>query len=635
MGSIRPNRRPTHTGPGCRKPAGGWSQSSRQPPPATPLALQRRRHRSKTNATSLVEGGPSCGLPISEPGVPLYSPAEHVEMPSSNPTSLRRLSPPRVLCVVSLRVSCCPEASVQLPPDPPAAPQAWSALPTGHSRTQVTLPPRVRSCFQRVNPPSCCFFLFSACRSGHGVVSTKAYKFAPLFRTLPFLHPSASQDSRSLPLHGAVPALLSSARSSHGLRWSLHSFSLSCIRRSKAGKLHITAPHMHVTACLAKQEVDVEVGENCRTLQALKEAVVEALPKLCVEGFDVSVGGRALDNDEGVLSLEESVRLDVSANSRGLSVLALREAGREVSEAGLLAAVKDGDVVLCTLYLDAGVPLDCTDVCGWTPLRHACTYGHLEIARLLLNRSSTAIDEKGGQGDTPLFRACEYRHLEIARLLLDRGSTAIDEKGGGGHTPLFLACLNGHLEIARLLLDRGSTAIDEKGGGGHTPLLVSCCNGHLEIARLLLDRGSTALDEKDGEGDTPLFRACENRHLEIARLLLDRGSTAIDEKNCRGHTPLFRACCNGHLEIARLLLDRGSTAIDEKDGGGHTPLLVSCCNGHLEIARLLLDRDCSVDVEEYKARSRRFPQEVLEFLDHGRGVIESAKRRRICRQESE
>ena len=37
-------------------------------------------------------------------------------------------------------------------------PQAWSALPTGHSRTQVTLPPRVRSCFSRVNPPSCCFF---------------------------------------------------------------------------------------------------------------------------------------------------------------------------------------------------------------------------------------------------------------------------------------------------------------------------------------------------------------------------------------------------------------------------------------------------------------------------------------------
>ena len=64
---------------------------------------------------------------------------------------------------------------------------------------------------------------------------------------------------------------------------------------------------MHVTACLAGQKVDVEVGEDCRTIQALKEAIVKALPKLCVEGLDVSVGGRALD-DDGVVSLEEVQR---------------------------------------------------------------------------------------------------------------------------------------------------------------------------------------------------------------------------------------------------------------------------------------------------------------------------------------
>ena len=66
---------------------------------------------------------------------------------------------------------------------------------------------------------------------------------------------------------------------------------------------------MHVTACLAGQEeVEVEVGEDCRSLQALREAIVEALPQLCVEGFDVSVGGRALDDDKGVVSLEEVQR---------------------------------------------------------------------------------------------------------------------------------------------------------------------------------------------------------------------------------------------------------------------------------------------------------------------------------------
>ena len=59
---------------------------------------------------------------------------------------------------------------------------------------------------------------------------------------------------------------------------------------------------------------------------------------------------------------------------------------------------------------------------------------------------STAIDEKSGGGQTPLFTSCRNGHLEIAALLLDRGSTAMDEKHGG-QTPLFTSCLCGHLDL--------------------------------------------------------------------------------------------------------------------------------------------------------------------------------------------
>ena len=270
---------------------------------------------------------------------------------------------------------------------------------------------------------------------------------------------------------------------------------------------------MHVTACLAGQKVDVEVGEDCRSLQALREAIVEELPQLCVEGFDVSVGGRALDDDEGVVSLTESACLDVVANTRGLAVLALREAGREVREAGLLAATDNGDVSLVTLYLDAGAPIDYVND-GLTPLHLACGRGHLEIANLLLDRGSTAIDVKTYSWQTPLHLSCRNGHVEIATLLLDRGSTAIDEKDNDGQTPLHLACRRGHVEIATLLLDRGSTAIDEENGYGHTPLYVACSEGHVELTTLLLDRGSTAIDEKEYGGQTPLHLACGRGRLD-------------------------------------------------------------------------------------------------------------------------
>ena len=391
---------------------------------------------------------------------------------------------------------------------------------------------------------------------------------------------------------------------------SAPALSLTRHRLNKQETAHQTT-QMHVTACLAGQKVDVEVGEDCRSLQALREAIVEALPQLCVEGFDVSVGGRALDDDEGVVSLEENVCLDVSANSRGLSVLALREAGREVSEAGLLKAARKGDVALSTLYLDAGVPLDCVcweDRC--TPLHHACHCGRVKVARLFLDRGSTAIDAGNRDGSTPLHLACDDGHLEVARLLLDRGSTAIDARSFTSCTPLHHACANAggkRVEIVRLLLDRGSAVIDRKGRNGDTPLHNACSCGDLEIATLLLDRGSTAIDKKDRWGNTPLHCVC--------------GTYAA----------------GGRVKVATLLLDRGSTAINAKNGDGETPLHISCRNNYAKVARLLLDRGGSFDVEKYRT-GKPYSQKVLRLLsERGYDVLpdaslENAKRRRIGKQ---
>ena len=304
---------------------------------------------------------------------------------------------------------------------------------------------------------------------------------------------------------------------------------------------------MHVTACLAGQKEDVEVGEDCRTLQALKEAVVKALPQLCVEGFDVSVGGRALDNDEGVVSLNVSACLDVVPNTRVLSLRALREAGHVVSKWGLLDAADNGNVALCTLYLDAGMPVDGEDYDGITPLHLACDNGHLSLATLLLDRGSTAIDEKNNQGETPLHVACDYGHVSLATLLLDRGSRAIDEKNDHGDTPLHLSC---ELSVATLLLDRGSRAIDDKNGDGDTPLHLACSTGNSPGVTLLLDRGSRAIDERNGRGDTPLHVACRAGDWMLVTLLLDRGCDFdFEEYKARGY----------RHEVLRLLSERRRT----------------------------------------------------------------------------
>ena len=53
-------------------------------------------------------------------------------------------------------------------------------------------------------------------------------------------------------------------------------------------------------------------------------------------------------------------------------------------------------------------------------------------------------------GVTPLYFACEFGHVDIARLLLDNGAE-IDKADKDGHTPLYAAERMGHSSIVALL----------------------------------------------------------------------------------------------------------------------------------------------------------------------------------------
>ena len=56
------------------------------------------------------------------------------------------------------------------------------------------------------------------------------------------------------------------------------------------------------------------------------------------------------------------------------------------------------------------------------------------------------------KGQTPLHVACFKGHVDAARLLLDKGAD-IDRVNKRGETPLYAACSKGHVDAARLLLD--------------------------------------------------------------------------------------------------------------------------------------------------------------------------------------
>ena len=85
----------------------------------------------------------------------------------------------------------------------------------------------------------------------------------------------------------------------------------------------------------------------------------------------------------------------------------------------------------------------------------AAAFGRTERLRELLDEDPSQANAFGDDGFQPLGLACFFGHVEAARLLLDRGADPNLEQGGG-FTALDSARQNGDERLERLLLDRGA-----------------------------------------------------------------------------------------------------------------------------------------------------------------------------------
>ena len=141
-----------------------------------------------------------------------------------------------------------------------------------------------------------------------------------------------------------------------------------------------------------------------------------------------------------------------------------------------------------------------------------------------LDRGADANSPTDAQGRTPLYAACEHGHVDAARLLLDKGAE-VDRANENGLTPLMLACYKGHVELARLVLDKGAE-VDRAAENGATPLAIAKLQRHHRVVALLEERLY------------PLPAASQAGDVEAMTQLLD-GGAAVDQAKGDGKTSLW------------------------------------------------------------------------------------------------
>ena len=121
---------------------------------------------------------------------------------------------------------------------------------------------------------------------------------------------------------------------------------------------------------------------------------------------------------------------------------------------------------------------------GFTPLALACFFGHVELARWLINRGANLdLPADNPMKVAPLHAASASRHLEIVRALLEGGANP-NARQQGGFTPLHAAAQNGDAEIARVLIEKGADR-EARAENNQTALDFALLRGHAAVAAVI------------------------------------------------------------------------------------------------------------------------------------------------------
>jgi ankyrin repeat protein len=130
-------------------------------------------------------------------------------------------------------------------------------------------------------------------------------------------------------------------------------------------------------------------------------------------------------------------------------------------------------------------------------LFEAAALGRVDRLRHLLDEDPAGANAFGDDGFQPLGLACFFGHVEAARLLLERGADpntlARNEHIQAG--PLHSAVASEgkgpevRYELAALLLDHGADP-NLRQGGGFSPLDAARQNGDEHVEKLLRERGA-------------------------------------------------------------------------------------------------------------------------------------------------
>ncbi|KAG8438198.1 hypothetical protein GDO86_008765 [Hymenochirus boettgeri] len=214
----------------------------------------------------------------------------------------------------------------------------------------------------------------------------------------------------------------------------------------------------------------------------------------------------------------------------------------------------------------------------------ACSAGDRDEVRALLD-AGAPINGTNVDGLTALHQACIDENMEMVQFLVENGSH-VNQPDNEGWTPLHAAASCGFVNIAQYLISKGAN-VAAVNSEGELPLDVSHESAMEKLLKSEIKKQGVDLDAARREEEELMLR--EARHWLNSKKPEDvRHATT-------GATALHVAAAKGYTEVIRLLLQLGYD-VDARDFDGWTPLHGAAHWGQEESCRLLCEALCDMEI---------------------------------------
>lgn len=160
-----------------------------------------------------------------------------------------------------------------------------------------------------------------------------------------------------------------------------------------------------------------------------------------------------------------------------------------------------------------------------SPLMMAAKNGRAKAVRFLLENGANTHLRNQESNFAAIHYAAYFGHLEVARALIDHDPEILNLTCVNNHTPLHIASENGRKScaVADFLINAGANT-NALTTEGNSPLILSLMHDSSEVSALLLQNENTEINLINNKGEAALHWAVKKNNQEIIYQLVSRGA---------------------------------------------------------------------------------------------------------------